>query len=129
MISITLCVWKRNTFKNFNSENVNVKTFINFFLFYSVAPTISTPCSDVKCRGQGEECVVDNRDKKTYILPMCKCINATNTCPSNEPVCANNNITYKSECHMNAAACASRKKLTVQHKGECKSCKSNACPI
>lgn len=44
--------------------------------------------------------------------------------PSDEPVCASNGITYKSECYMRVKACKTKKDLVVVRKGNCGKCTS-----
>ena len=82
-------------------------------------PTLTDPCTLIKC-GQGEMCVENTQEKKTDKLAQCQCLVATENCLEAVHVCASDNTTYKSHCHMDAAACASKKKLTVQHYGDCK---------
>ena len=47
-------------------------------------------------------------------------------CPStNNPVCASNGRSYKSECYMRVKACKTKKDLVVVRKGNCGKCISN----
>ena len=80
------------------------------------------PCSRLKC-GQGSACVLNINSKKSNKFVKCQCISSTDNCIESTHVCASDNVSYKSECHMDAAACASKKRLTIQHSGDCRSCK------
>ena len=91
---------------------------IPFVLFFT-DPTIIDPCSQIKC-GQGEVCVENTLEKKTDKLAQCQCISAKDNCLEAVHVCASDNTTYKSYCHMDAEACASRKQLSILHYGDCK---------
>lgn len=87
------------------------------FIFFT--DPIYDPCLNVKC-SQGEACVVTINEKKTDKVAQCQCISATDNCLESIHVCASDNTTYKSHCHMDAEACATRKRLTVLHYGECR---------
>ena len=91
-------------------------------------PISVDPCSRVKC-GQGEKCVIKVNEKKTDKFAQCQCISVTDNCFESFHVCASDNNTYKSVCHMDAAACASKKSLTVLYDEDCKHCKCLWCCV
>ena len=92
---------------------------ITLVVLSSTVPISVDPCSHMQC-GQGAQCVKKISKEKTDKLVECKCIDAVNYCLEAIHVCASDNTTHKSHCHMDAAACASRKRLTVLHYGDCR---------
>ncbi|UJR10291.1 hypothetical protein I4U23_014497 [Adineta vaga] len=81
---------------------------------------------DIDC-GLGQECQLINEEA------MCVCSEAS--CISSDsfdqqPICASNNMTFKSECHMRAWACSQHQSaLYKRYDGECqKDCRDVRCP-
>ena len=78
-------------------------------------PIIADPCSLVKCTGQGEKCViVDSHEQKTdQPFAECQCVTVRDHCSTGITVCGSNNKKYRSKCHMDAEACATKQKITA----------------
>ncbi|CAF1114801.1 unnamed protein product [Adineta ricciae] len=86
----------------------------------------STKRCDIDC-GIGRECQWIDREA-TCVCSEAACT-SSNTLDQ-QPVCASNNQTFRSECHMHAWACANhRSALYKKYDGECqKDCRNVRCP-
>lgn len=67
-------------------------------------------CLGINC-GPGRHCVSSGS------AALCQC---DSHCPiSDLPLCAANNVTYKSKCHLDYASCRSGVRLRIAHRGSC----------
>ena len=92
-----------------------------YIVTFFTGPLVVDPCSQLKCNGQGERCVeVDSHKKKTdQPFAECQCVTAREHCSRGITVCGSDNKHYKSSCHMDAEACATKKKIWAVSYLEC----------
>lgn len=83
-------------------------TNICFFL------TANASCENIRCR-KGKRCLIDTNGGPP------RCVTCPNQCqiPRTEPLCATNNYTYATWCHMMQDACKHGVLLEAKHEGPC----------
>lgn len=72
------------------------------------------PCTNVKCRYQGEICVTDSRNK-----PRCVCQPKCPPATSSQLVCGSDGITYSSVCELHRTACSLGVTIQPKYRGRC----------